>query len=701
MKNKINILLLFLSFTFIACNSKVKKEDNEQTQDNLIGELADSIQSKINSPDYFNKIWQSIPLKTTPVIDTTNFNNINEIRGFIDEEIKILQLNKIYPNLEKEGHNYRFLPSYKLALSDNFYTIILNVFKNDHELETILIIYNSDYKLSQYYNEEGELTTNSLVIAYGEIAEGWSRKFSTIENRTITNIDEFYADKKQLDTTKFYINLDGYIKKIKTKFKSNLRPDEVIVLNKTYTDTITFSAYNDGGDYALLLGEKDEKGVMLFYNMEWETNEKYSFKYGDLIKVNWKMDSIYIVGDGGTLDFKERALDAERILVEGKEVKFLWRTDLFDEELNETFNSIVINEAFVNTITNQEKAALGLVATFIGNECSWDGGVNEDRSNLKCKILTALNLGYQCSDEHYGFLKRWFSKDGIALKELEICRTILEGATVQSTFDEITIFTDKEKKIIKVSYKAHSINLRESKTWSWTQTDTFEYNLESINLINSEKSELIEKTLSDNPDAQTQSSELTGKNINKRNKVNKTNNYIEFTPDTIPNLKLSNFAIEYAYQLDAKKIVAVYDNDANPDTEKDWGNKLLLLNDKNEILFKSYGVGDVYLFEPHFYKNIETNKIIIICQLGFEYYFGGEAFVYENGKITFIGRLDIEGDDHEKSLTDIVEIHEKDNEIVFTFKSDSLVLDPGSNNIVIKNKGVKYVYKNEQLILIK
>lgn len=199
----------------------------------------------------------------------------------------------------------------------------------------------------------------------------------------------------------------------------------------------------------------------------------------------------------------------------------------------------------------------------------------------------------------------------------------------------------------------------------------------------------------------SQKSDLTEENIEKRNKLNKTINYFEFMPDTIPNFKLNNFDIDCAYQLDSKKIVAGYDRKADPNSEKDWGDKLLLLNNKNEILFKSDGVGDVYLFEPHFYKNLETNKIIIICQLGFEYYFGGKVFVYENGEITSIGTLGLEGDDPEKSLVNIVEINEKDNEIVFTFKSDSLILAPDSEDILIKNTGVKYIYKNKQLIFIK
>lgn len=491
------IIILFFSFT----NCK-KQKDKNIVEERMIDDLI----TEINSPDGFYELWQSLPLKQTPVVDTTNIDNIKEVNKFNGEDIEVLQLSKIYPNIDKAGHNYKIQPAYKLILSDEFYTIILNVFKGDHELESILIIYDSDYKLSQYYNEEDKLTTNSLVIAYDEIAEGWSRKHAKIEQQFITVIDEFYGDKTQIDTTRFHLNRFGEINQISTKHTSKIRPNVEIFTNQIYTDTITFTAYNDDYDYVMLLGKKDDNDVRLIYDWDWQNNDKYNFKYGDMIEVTWKMDSIYIPGDGDTLDYCESVIDAERVVFKDKPVKFLWRAEKSDEETNQKFNSIVINESYVNTITNQEKAALGFVATFIGNECMWDGNFNEERSNLKCKILTALNLGYQCSDTHFGFLKRWFSKDNMALKKLEICVTIPESATVQSTFDEILIFTDKANKTIKVNYKAHRINIRESKLWRWTQADTFEYTSENITLINSEKSERVEETVNNNPDAQPQNS---------------------------------------------------------------------------------------------------------------------------------------------------------------------------------------------------
>ncbi|SKB91576.1 hypothetical protein SAMN05660841_03064 [Sphingobacterium nematocida] len=175
-----------------------------------------------------------------------------------------------------------------------------------------------------------------------------------------------------------------------------------------------------------------------------------------------------------------------------KTIKFLWREDKYDEELKGTYNLITINTEFCKTITGPEKAALAYVATFIGNECSWDGKATAGRTNLKCKILTALQLGYQCSEQHLGFLRQWFRNDEKNVQKLESCPTIPDGATVQDTFDEI-ILTVKGNQII-VSFKANGVNIREGRRWYWTQSDYFEFRENEIRWLKKEKSPLTYET---------------------------------------------------------------------------------------------------------------------------------------------------------------------------------------------------------------
>lgn len=162
-----------------------------------------------------------------------------------------------------------------------------------------------------------------------------------------------------------------------------------------------------------------------------------------------------------------------------KTVKFLWR------DINGT---MVINQDFCKTITDSEKAALGYVASFIGNECEWDGVPTNDRSNLKCEILTALNLNYQCSEQHLGFLKQWFRNDSTVLKELEACPTTPNTSTIQETFDEIILTTKGDA--ISAYFKASGIHLREEREWSWSETNHFKVQNDHIQLIRKERSKV-------------------------------------------------------------------------------------------------------------------------------------------------------------------------------------------------------------------
>lgn len=202
---------------------------------------------------------------------------------------------------------------------------------------------------------------------------------------------------------------------------------------------------------------------------------------------------------------------------------------------------------------------------------------------------------------------------------------------------------------------------------------------------------------------------VTHQGVDHQN-TDKVIQYLEYYPRKLQNLQIPKFSVEQAFQVNTVKVVSGYDEPvagqiALPDNEKDWGDRLLLLDQNNTLLYRSQGVGDPYLYEPHFYISPQSNKTIIICQLAFEYPFGGEVFILENRTMKYIGTLDLEGYNPEqgddKVLTKIIEIKEKGNRIEFTFKSDKLTLNPGANDIIIENNNVKYIYENNLLVLKK
>lgn len=171
-------------------------------------------------------------------------------------------------------------------------------------------------------------------------------------------------------------------------------------------------------------------------------------------------------------------------------IYFMWRDLKYDSTLNNSFSSIFLNLEYINAMTNQEKAAIGYVSTFIGNECWWDGDANADRSNLDCKIITSLGLGYQCSETHLGFLRKWFSSDKDVLSELENsnCPTTPYTATIQDTFDKIVLTTKGDS--ISVYYEASAVNLREQESWEWSETVYFSVTTNNLRIINKDKSEV-------------------------------------------------------------------------------------------------------------------------------------------------------------------------------------------------------------------
>ena len=111
-----------------------------------------------------------------------------------------------------------------------------------------------------------------------------------------------------------------------------------------------------------------------------------------------------------------------------------------------------LNTAYIKTLTDQQRAALGYIATDVSNECYWDGTKKEDGSNLKCKFLSALNLGYQCSETHLSFLKKWFKDDTKVLERLQYCNKTESSAKVKDHFIEVKMITIKDT--IKILYSA-------------------------------------------------------------------------------------------------------------------------------------------------------------------------------------------------------------------------------------------------------
>lgn len=175
----------------------------------------------------------------------------------------------------------------------------------------------------------------------------------------------------------------------------------------------------------------------------------------------------------------------EPVALTNKSITVAWRANVYYSQLQDSVSTILVDTVFCQHISEPERAAIGFVVTFIGNECYWDGDAKEDMSNLKCRVTDALNLGYQCSDKHLKFLRDWFKNDRPSLDKIKDCPMIPHTASTQTTFDEIRL-TVKDN-IIKVWYRANGMDMHNNDAWYWTQEDTFEVEGSSIKLLKQQK----------------------------------------------------------------------------------------------------------------------------------------------------------------------------------------------------------------------
>ncbi|MBF4491871.1 hypothetical protein IRZ83_04400 [Flavobacterium sp. JLP] len=145
-------------------------------------------------------------------------------------------------------------------------------------------------------------------------------------------------------------------------------------------------------------------------------------------------------------------------------IKILW----LDEN-----NALQLNENYLKNATDQQRAALGYIATSVGSECYWDGDKKADESNLKCKLLSALNLGYQCSEKHLSFLKEWFKGDQKVIESLQYCNKTEAAAKTQDRFIALKMATSKNS--ITIIYTAMGVDLNQGSNWKWTEKSTYSF----------------------------------------------------------------------------------------------------------------------------------------------------------------------------------------------------------------------------------
>lgn len=158
--NKLIVILVFF-FTFQSCDNKMEKKSNEK-EDTITNNNKENPKLKVN-------LFENIPTKNFPIIDSTNFDNFE---SFGIPANGILKQIKLETNKENKK-NYRI--NYKIPFSENFTSITFTYQSGDHELFTSIITVNKENKI-----------IDMLEIAYDEIAESAFQKTSKIDKEKIT-----------------------------------------------------------------------------------------------------------------------------------------------------------------------------------------------------------------------------------------------------------------------------------------------------------------------------------------------------------------------------------------------------------------------------------------------------------------------------------------------------------------------------------
>jgi len=163
-------------------------------------------------------------------------------------------------------------------------------------------------------------------------------------------------------------------------------------------------------------------------------------------------------------------------------VKAVWRDDIYDPDIKGNVNVIVINENYFRGISDPEKAVIGYLASTIGNECYAESG---GKQNVKCKILSALNLGYQCSESNKSFLKSWFKDEPAIIAQIDNCKPTLPTGSIEKTFDELKLTTKDD--LIKANLKGLSLNIDDHSAKRWSASYTFRVAEDKLVLVEKSK----------------------------------------------------------------------------------------------------------------------------------------------------------------------------------------------------------------------
>ena len=170
---------------------------------------------------------------------------------------------------------------------------------------------DKELSLNHYYNDVvliKKITPTTLTVE----KNGKEISFP-VEAESMSYMDLDYSEGQYVAILWKIIIDDGKITEVlenirKFNRSSKLRGDEVLEIGKIYKDTVVFLENITDYDYFFFLVSKEKDTVGIIYY-----DEEIPFRKGDTIALQWKMDTVYIAGEGDILSFEEWYVSGKKI----------------------------------------------------------------------------------------------------------------------------------------------------------------------------------------------------------------------------------------------------------------------------------------------------------------------------------------------------------------------------------------------------
>lgn len=114
------------------------------------------------------------PVKEVPLIDSTSFSNHKSGELLTRKQMRNLDLYTVLGRKDLKDEKAKIGISYLPKLSNNFTSIVYYFYSDDNILQSILVNYDTNFKLIDYQ-----------MVAFDEIADGFLRATSTINKDQI------------------------------------------------------------------------------------------------------------------------------------------------------------------------------------------------------------------------------------------------------------------------------------------------------------------------------------------------------------------------------------------------------------------------------------------------------------------------------------------------------------------------------------